>query len=122
MNMLARFALLMPVVAIGLASTQVASQGSQEWVYAVIKDYGKVRPYPNAAAQPESGKQYKILFSLTKPPESVDKVNPGLEHVARLINIFAFAKVPVENSRRTKCPISSGTTYSFQSKPIRGSA
>ena len=56
MNMLARFALLMPVVAIGLASTQVASQGSQEWVYAGIKDYGKVRPYPNAAAQPESGK------------------------------------------------------------------
>ena len=97
MNMLARFALLMPVVAIGLGSTQVSAEASQEWVNPVIKEYGKVRPYPHAAAQPDAGKQYKILFSLTKPPESVDKVNPGLEHVARLINLFAFAKVPVGN-------------------------
>jgi hypothetical protein len=40
------------------------------------------------------GREYKILFDITKAAEAPDEINPGLEHVARLINLFALAKIP----------------------------
>jgi hypothetical protein len=49
---------------------------------------------PEAAVQPSPGREYKILFDITKAAEAPDEINPGLEHVARLINLFALAKIP----------------------------
>lgn len=66
------------------------------WQNPVIQGYGKAHPMPEAAVQPSPDREYKILFDITKAAESPDQVNPGLEHIARLINVFALAKVPPE--------------------------
>jgi intracellular sulfur oxidation DsrE/DsrF family protein len=64
---------------------------AQNWEYPVIKGYGPAVSLPNAAVQPDKSLQYKILFDISKPAASNDQVNPGLDHVARLINVFATA-------------------------------
>ena len=64
---------------------------AQNWEYPVIKGYGPAVSLPNAAVQPNKSLEYKILFDISKPAASNDKVNPGLDHVARLINVFATA-------------------------------
>jgi intracellular sulfur oxidation DsrE/DsrF family protein len=64
------------------------------WQNPVIQGYGKVHPMPEAAVQPNPDREYKILFDVTKASGTPGQVNPGLEHVARLINLFALAKVP----------------------------
>lgn len=51
---------------------------------------------PEAAVQPRPDREYKILFDVTKAAGTPDQVNPRLEHIARLINLFALAKVPPE--------------------------
>lgn len=65
---------------------------AQQWEYPVIKGYGPVHALPHAAVQPVKSMHYKILFDITKTGKK-DKVNPGLDHLARLINVFASAGV-----------------------------
>ena len=60
------------------------------WEYPAIKGYGPAYPLPNAALQPDKSIKYKVLFDITGAAKSVDKVNPGLDHVARFINLMAF--------------------------------
>jgi intracellular sulfur oxidation DsrE/DsrF family protein len=63
----------------------------------VIKGYGKVHPYPGAATQPSAERDYQVLFDITKAADAPDKVNPGLDHVARLLNLYALAGVPTDH-------------------------
>ena len=64
---------------------------AQNWEYPVIKGYGPAVSLPNAAVQPDKSLQYKILCDVSKPAASNDQVNPGLDHVAQLINVYATA-------------------------------
>lgn len=80
---------------LGLALAGPVTAADVAWQYPVIKEFGKVRPLPEAALQPSPDREYKVLFSITKAPDSPDKINPGLEHIARLINVFGLAKVPM---------------------------
>lgn len=84
-------------LALGLALAGPVAAADFTWQYPVIKDFGKVHPLPKAAAQPGPTREYKILFSITKAGESPDQLNPGLEHIARLINVFGLANVPSKN-------------------------
>ena len=59
----------------------------------MIKGYGPVHPLPNAALQPDRSIRYKILFDITQASKSADKVNPGLSHVARFLNVMATAGI-----------------------------
>ncbi|MEZ6124834.1 MAG: DsrE family protein [Planctomycetaceae bacterium] len=52
----------------------------------VIQGYGAVVQLPDAAQQPRPGT--RLLVDLTKGGEA-DKLNPGLEKVAKFINIYA---------------------------------
>ncbi|WP_394752949.1 DsrE family protein [Crenothrix sp.] len=61
-----------------------------------IQGYGKVYPYPGAAMQPSPERDYQVLFDITKTADAPDKVNPGLDHVARLLNLFAAAGVSTD--------------------------
>lgn len=65
---------------------------SQVWQYPVIQHEGGVVPLPKAALQPDPLETYKVVFNLTKNGES-GKVNSGLAHVARAVNVFALAGV-----------------------------
>lgn len=69
------------------------SNWSFAWEYPVIKGYGPVHPLPNAALQPDKSIGYKVLFDITQASKSADKVNPGLGHVARFLNVMATAGI-----------------------------
>ena len=63
------------------------------WEYPVIKGYGGMEPLPNAAFQPDKPIKYRVLFDITKASESVDRVNPGLDRVARFLNVMAVSGI-----------------------------
>jgi intracellular sulfur oxidation DsrE/DsrF family protein len=81
---------------LSLAVVSSATFAESFWQNPVIQGYGKVHPMLEAAVQPSPHREYKILFDITKASGRPDQVNPGLEHIARLINLFALAKVPPE--------------------------
>ncbi len=54
----------------------------------MIKDFGSFHSLPAAAVQPDSSLQYKILFDCRRTGEEKNASNPGLSHLARLINLF----------------------------------
>lgn len=76
---------------IGGSIGQASADPKAEWEYPAIRGYGKVRPYPDAAARPSPDRTYKVLFDISKGAETPEKPNSGLDHVARLINTFALA-------------------------------
>jgi intracellular sulfur oxidation DsrE/DsrF family protein len=79
---------------LNLAVASSATFAESFWQNPVIQGYGKVHPMPEAAVQPSPDREYKILFDVTKAARTPDQVNPGLEDIALLINLFALAKVP----------------------------
>jgi intracellular sulfur oxidation DsrE/DsrF family protein len=50
-------------------------------------------------ARPDARQTYKAVFDLTKGDPTSDKVNPGLAHIARAVNVFASVGVPVSHLR-----------------------
>src|SRR5688572_1922599 len=71
---------------IGGLLNQALAESKPGWEYPAIPGYGKVRRYPDAAAQPSPDRTYKVLFDITQGAEAPEKPNSGLDHVARLIN------------------------------------
>ena len=67
------------------------------WQTPVIKGEGKVHPLPDSAYQPQGETTYKAVFSVTKGDADPKKVNGGLAHVARAVNVFASAHVPTDH-------------------------
>lgn len=67
---------------------------ASEKAFPVIDSHGGVYAMPNAVQQPRA--DTKILVDVTAPSEP-DKLNPGIEKVARYVNIYAGAgKEPVD--------------------------
>lgn len=58
------------------------------FVFPAVKEFGGVVPIPQAAEPPR--KEMKIVFDITAESEP-DKVNKGLESVARYLNLHADA-------------------------------
>lgn len=84
----------------GLSATAMAtSHPAGYWQYPAIKDYGPVHPRPNAAMQPDKNTVYKVVFDITEGAKDMRRPNPGLIHVARAINVFASAGVPLDHLR-----------------------
>lgn len=81
------------LAAVLIASFSGFAGAQTKWEYPVIKKYGPVHPLPNAAVQPNKALHYKILFDITKAAKKDNQVNPALDHLARLINVYASAGV-----------------------------
>ena len=73
-----------------------AASAEPEWTYPAIQGYGKVVSLPNAGIQPSKDAEYKVVFNLVGSGDA-DKVNPMLDKVARAVNIFASAGVPLSH-------------------------
>jgi len=73
------------------------SSWSFAWEYPVIKGYGPIVPLPNATFQPDKSIKYRVLFDITKAAESAGKVNPGLDRVARFLNVLAASDIMPKN-------------------------
>jgi hypothetical protein len=72
-----------------------ASAAELEWQYPLIREYGKVLPLPDSALQPDPNREARIVVNVTKPMASAGEVNPGLDRVARLVNLLPFQKYRV---------------------------
>ena len=55
----------------------------------VINGYGTVRPMKEAQEPPSPELRYRVVFDITKAAEQPAKVNPGLDRVARFVNLLA---------------------------------
>jgi intracellular sulfur oxidation DsrE/DsrF family protein len=96
----AGIAILVCVGTAGLMAMAVARHAAPSaagWTYPVIKDYGRAWPLPQAAVQPEKGREYKVLFNLTRAGDNPSEPLPGLEHAARTLNVFSSLGVPPKN-------------------------
>ncbi len=67
------------------------------WVAPAIAGYGKIHPLPKAAYQPDPRATYKVVFLLTRDGGKPKAVNPGLELVARTVNLYVSAGVPLDH-------------------------
>jgi intracellular sulfur oxidation DsrE/DsrF family protein len=67
------------------------------WQTPAIHAAGKMHALPKAAYQPDARASYKVVFGLTAAAAKPDQVNPGLERVARTVNLYAGAGVPLQH-------------------------
>lgn len=61
-----------------------------------IVSAGAIHAVPAAAYQPNPTATYKVVFNLTRGAAQPARINPGLEHVARAVNLYAHAGVPLK--------------------------
>ncbi len=82
---------------LGLAFVSTgAIAGDGFWQNPAIHTAGGMHALPQAAYQPDAKASYKVVFGLTKAADKPDQVNPGIERVARTVNLYASAGVPVK--------------------------
>jgi intracellular sulfur oxidation DsrE/DsrF family protein len=92
-----RSVVLALAAAVGLASTAAAQQGAGFWSTPAIQGIGPVHVWPQAILRPDANTTYKAVFDVTKPAASNDKMNPGLDHIARTVNVFAAVGIPTSH-------------------------
>ncbi|OGP96208.1 MAG: hypothetical protein A2157_18030 [Deltaproteobacteria bacterium RBG_16_47_11] len=69
------------------------SSWSYAWEYPIIKGYGPINPLPNADFQADRSTRYRVLFEITRAAETMDKINPGLDRIARFLNVMAASNI-----------------------------
>lgn len=82
------------VLSLAFASTGVMA-GEGFWQNPAIHTAGRMHELPHAAYLPDAKASYKVVFGLTGAAAKPDKINPGLERVARTVNLYAGAGVPL---------------------------
>lgn len=88
------------VAALGLAVASTAAiAGDGFWQAPVITAAGRMHPLPDAAYQPDRAATYKVVFALTRGSDKPGEVNPGLQRVARTVNLYASAGVPLDHMK-----------------------
>ncbi len=81
--------------AFGLAAR--ADQGAGSSPAGAISAYGHFHDVPGAAYKPEPSRQYKIVFSVTRGAKTPTDVSVGLDKVARTVNLYTSAGVPLSH-------------------------
>lgn len=89
--------LAITVTAISFSSVFATENKDNFWQTPTIHNYGKIHYLPNSAFKPDPTQQYHIVFGLTAAADKPDKVNPSLDHVARTVNLYVAAGVPLKN-------------------------
>lgn len=84
------------VLGLALASSGTMA-GDDFWQTPIIHTAGRIHELPQAAYQPDAKASYKVVFGLTAAAAKPDQINPGLQRVARTINLYAAAGVPLEH-------------------------
>jgi len=67
------------------------------WQTPALVGVGKEHPLPQAAYQPQPQETYSVVFSITKAAGKPTEIDPSLEHVARLVNLYVSAGVPLSH-------------------------
>lgn len=85
--------------AMALSASAFAAHPAGFWTYPAIAGYGPVHVWPEAVLRPNPKATYKALFDVTQGKADAGKVNPSLDHVARTVNTFAAAGVPLSHMK-----------------------
>ena len=72
-----------------------ALAGGGFWQTPTIHGAGKIHPAPKAAYQPDPKGTYKAVFNLRHFGDKPTQVSSSLEHVARAVNLYVQAGVPL---------------------------
>ncbi|BAW80481.1 hypothetical conserved protein [Candidatus Nitrosoglobus terrae] len=72
----------------------VIADDNNFWQTPAIEGFGKMHPLPQSSYQPSKNETHKAIFWLTKAKE-LKQVNLALESVARAVNLYASAGVPL---------------------------
>lgn len=67
------------------------------WSTPTVPGYGKIHYMAKDAYQPDPSQTYKIVFALTRAAAKPDEVNPALDHIARSVNLYVAAGVPLSH-------------------------
>lgn len=89
--------LLAGLLVLSLLPAAAMADDNGFWQTPTIVGAGKIHALPQAAYQPDRNATYKVVFSLTKGADKPDQVNPGLDHVARAVNLYVQAGVPLNH-------------------------
>jgi len=68
----------------------------EKWKTPSINGYGRIKFFENAAAQPDTSLNYKVLFDIKDSKETAG-VHTGLWKIARLLNLLKAGTIPSEN-------------------------
>lgn len=82
--------------------------------FPVIKGYGGIVDVEDAEFSPDTDQEYKLIFDVTLRASDPKNVNAGLDGVARVINLHAYAGVPTEKLDIV-VTIRQGATYAILS-------
>ena len=93
MNTLATLLLLSASVAAHAADADAPGF----WTTPTIHGYGRIHYVADSAFKPNPKHSYKIVFSLTQASKAPDAVNAALDHVARTVNLYVAAGVPLSH-------------------------
>lgn len=69
------------------------------WQTPTIHAAGRIHPLPQAAYQPDTKSRYKMVFGLTTAAAKPGAISPGLQRVARTVNLYVNAGVPLKHLR-----------------------
>jgi intracellular sulfur oxidation DsrE/DsrF family protein len=83
------------VAAASVSAHAAPAEAPGFWTTPTIQGYGNIHYLPDSAFKPQPGHAYKVVFALTQAPKQPDKVNPALDHVARTVNLYVAAGVPL---------------------------
>jgi intracellular sulfur oxidation DsrE/DsrF family protein len=88
---------------LGLASglltvlATVANAANPPMITPGIPGEGPMHPLPDAAYQPQRDVTYKIIFAISKAGDTPQEVSPSLVRVARTVNLYVSAGVPISH-------------------------
>jgi intracellular sulfur oxidation DsrE/DsrF family protein len=90
---------VLAAVAIGALAALPAAAVDQSGLSTTpaIEGYGKIFPLPKAAYRPDPRATYKVVFAMTAASKAPEDVNPALERVARAVNLYVSAGVPLSH-------------------------
>ncbi|EIL96903.1 sulfur reduction protein DsrE [Rhodanobacter thiooxydans] len=85
--------------AAGTATSATADNANAAgWHTGVITSGGEIHPVPKGSSfMPDPKATYKVVFAMTRGSDDPSKVSPAVERVARAVNLFTAAGVPLKN-------------------------
>jgi intracellular sulfur oxidation DsrE/DsrF family protein len=93
-----RAALLLALVATTFAANAAAADDDSGLSSGpAIERYGLMHPLPKAAYQPDPKATYRVIFAMTAASKAPEEVNPAVERVARAVNLYVSAGVPLDH-------------------------
>lgn len=111
-------ALMVTVLSLAFASGSTMA-ATNFWQTPTIEGAGQMHPLPQSAYQPDRKATYKVVFGLTKATDKPDRLNPALAHVARAVNLYTAAGVPLDHLKFSAVASGSATAIALDDAHYR---